>query len=270
MLKRITLLSVFLMCLIGQSAKAQEVMNQVDAAGNKQGLWEKKQPNGKLLYRGYFEKNKPVGEWKRYHSNGVVKAQINYRADSDTAVAILFDETGVKVAEGFYLGQEKAGRWIYYKKRQKSAEETWANGLKNGIAKTYYPTGELFVESNYVNGKLEGVYKTFLTNGKVYFECQMKDDKRDGFCQIFYPNGEMETEAFYENGIRHNEWKYYDESGNYSYSLIYDRGLVLNQSVLDSLEQIRYKQLDDNRNKVIDPETFMSDPVEYMIQKGIH
>ena len=33
---------------------AQEVINQLDTNGQKQGYWEKKQPNGKLLYTGYL------------------------------------------------------------------------------------------------------------------------------------------------------------------------------------------------------------------------
>ena len=97
----------------------------------------------------------------------------------------------------------------------------------------------------------------------------MKADKRDGFCQIFYPNGELETEAFYRKGIRNDEWKYFDENGNYQYSLVYDEGIVTNPAVLDSIEQIRYQQLDTNKNKIVDPEKFMSDPNEYMMQTGI-
>jgi len=248
---------------------AQDAANQLDANGKKQGYWSKKQANGKLLYSGYFKDDQPVGEWKRYHENGVVKAHIVYPENSDTASVQLFDDFGNKVAEGFYVDKVKAGRWVYFEKRQKVAEENYVNGQKDGIAKTYYPTGELFVESKYVNGLQEGVYRAYFKSGKPYFECQMKGDKRDGFCQIFYQNGEMETEAFYRQGVRNDEWKYYDENGNYQYSLIYDEGIVMNTAVLDSIEQIRYQQLDINKNAILDPEKFMSDPSEYMMQKGI-
>lgn len=248
---------------------AQNPINQLDANGKKQGYWEKKQPNGKLLYKGYFKDDQPVGEWKRYHENGVVKAQITYLENSDTASAQLFDDFGNKVAEGFYVDKMKAGHWVYFEKRQKVAEESYANGQKNGIATTYYPTGELFVENNYVNGVQEGVYRAYFKSGRPYFECQMKADKRDGFCQIFYQNGELETEAFYRKGVRNDEWKYFDENGKYQYSLVYDEGIVMNPAVLDSVEQIRYMQLDANKNRILDPEKFMRDPSEYMMQKGI-
>lgn len=269
MLKRHLTFAVMLI-LLCIAAKAQESINQTDAAGHKQGLWQKKQANGNLIYSGTFKDDKPVGEWKRYHANGVVKAKINYPGNSDTASVVLFDEVGTKVATGFYLGQTKVGHWVYFDKNQRVSDDNYVNGLKNGISKTYYPSGELFLETNYKDGVRNGVYRAYFKNGTPYFECQMKGDKRDGFCQIFHENGEMETEANYVEGLRDGDWKYYSEQGTYQYTLIYDRGILLNKAVQDSVEQIRYKELEDNRNKIVDPEKFMSDPMEYMMQKGIH
>ncbi|PTN08513.1 antitoxin component YwqK of YwqJK toxin-antitoxin module [Mangrovibacterium marinum] len=248
---------------------AQEAGNRLDENGQKQGYWEKKQPNGKFLYQGYFQDDKPVGEWKRFHTNGVLKARINYAEDSDTAAVTLFDNYGNKLADGFYLGREKAGHWVYYDKRQKVAEENYVDGKKNGTARTYYSSGELFVETNYVDGVEEGVYRAYQKSGTVYFECQMNDGRRDGYCQIFYPNGELETAAFYRAGVREDCWTYYDENGRLQYSLEYENGQVQNPAVLDSVEQIRYRQLDENRNKIMDPEQFMQDPVQYMMQQKI-
>lgn len=250
-------------------AIAQEPVNQTDDAGRKQGLWQKNQANGQLLYSGKFKDDKPVGEWKRYHPNGVVKAVLLYVGNSDSAAVTLFDELGKKVAAGFYRGQEKTGPWVYFDKNGKVAEEEYVGGIKSGKSKTYYPSGELFVETRYAGGIQDGVYRAFFRNGTPYFECRMKGDKRDGLCQIFHENGELETEANYVEGLRDGEWKYYSDQGTYQYTLVYDRGMLLNKSVLDSLEQIRYKQMDESRNKIVDPERFMSDPVEYMIQKGI-
>lgn len=254
---------------IGFGAHAQELMNQTDTSGRKQGLWQKKQANGQLLYSGNFKDDKPVGEWKRYHPNGVVRAILQHAENSDSVAVILFDELGKKVASGFYKGQEKAGTWKYFDKNQKISEEEYGGGEKSGASKTYYPSGELFVETTYKDGFQNGIYRAYFKSGKAYFECQMRNDKRDGICQIFYENGELETAANYVEGLRDGEWKYYSEQGTYQYTLIYDRGILLNKAVLDSLEQIRYNEMEQNRNKIVDPERFMSDPLEYMMQKGI-
>jgi antitoxin component YwqK of YwqJK toxin-antitoxin module len=248
---------------------AQDPVNQLDVNGKKQGYWEKRGPGGKLLYQGNFRDDKPVGEWKRFHENGVVKALINYSESTDTASVQLFDQTGNKIAAGFYWGKEKAGRWSYYDKRQKVSEENYRDGKKNGPVKTYYPTGELFAATNYVDGVEDGTYRAYYKSGTVYFECQMKQGKRDGVCRIFYPNGKPETEAFYKAGVREKDWRYYDETGNLSYTLIYNQGIVTNPAVLDSVEQLGYKELEKNKNKILDPEKFTGDPVEYMMRKGI-
>lgn len=267
---RLIVATVFLFFIVAGSALAQDTINQIDATGKKQGYWEKMQPNGKPLYKGQFKDDKPVGEWKRYHDNGVVKAQISYPENSDTAAVILYNNIGNKVAEGYYVGKEKAGHWNYFDKGKKVSEENYVDGTKNGLARTYYPTGELYVETDYVDGVENGIYRAFFKSGEVYFECQMKDGKRDGYCQIYHSNGEMETEAFYKAGVREDIWNYYDEDGKLSYALIYKKGLIQNQSVLDSVEQISYRKLDANRNKILDPEQFMQDPTQYMMQKGIH
>ena len=269
MLKKTVLYTFLMMFLFCATAMSQESVNQVDAQGRKQGFWQKKQTDGKLVYQGNFKDDQPVGEWKRYHQNGVVKAVINYPAGSDTASVKLFDTVGNKVGEGYYAGKEKAGHWTYFEKQQLVSEDNYAHGKKNGFSRNYYPTGELFVEVNYVDGVQEGVYKACYQSGSPYFECQMKADKRDGYCQIFYPNGELETEAFYVAGLRDGDWKYYDEQGNYQYTLSYRNGLIRNQAVLDSLEQVRFDELNRNRHKIIDPEKFMNDPSTYMRESQI-
>lgn len=85
-------------------------INQTDANGLRQGRWQKMQPNGKPMYDGYFKDGKPVGEWKRFHTGGQVKAIIKYRTESDSADAKLMDEWGKKVAEGIYLNEKMLSR----------------------------------------------------------------------------------------------------------------------------------------------------------------
>ncbi|MCW0482535.1 toxin-antitoxin system YwqK family antitoxin [Gaoshiqia sediminis] len=246
------------------NAFGQTGINQVDAAGKKQGLWQKKQENGKLLYEGSFKDDRPVGEFKRYHSNGMVKAIIQDAENSDSSYAKMFDVKGKLMAEGAYLNQQKTGKWSYFGEGKLVSQENYQVGLKEGKSRTYYPSGELFEETDWERNQQTGVYRAYFTNGKPYLECQMKEGKRDGFCQVFRENGDLELEGFYQNGLRHNEWKYYDETGNYSHSFIYDLGLLMNPEVRDSLEQIRFRELEENRHKLVDPEKFMDNPMEYM------
>ena len=242
-------------------------INQTDTNGLRQGLWQKKQDNGRLLYEGYFKDGEPVGEWKRYHPGGQLKALIEYKGD--TAYTQLFDEWHNKLAEGNYVDQQKEGIWKVYRNNQLVLDETYVNGVKSGVAHQYYETGEVMEESHWENGKKNGDFELFYPSGEPYLQCKMKDDMRHGIFLILYENGVPEREAAYKNGLRDGEWKYYDKEGNYRYSLFYNEGQLLNPQVRDSIDNLEMQQLEQNKARLIDPEKFMDDPSEYMRKNKI-
>lgn len=240
-------------------------INKTDANGLKQGLWQKKQANGQLLYEGYFKDDKPVGEWKRYHPGGQVKAIIAYK--EDTAHTQLFDVWQKKVAEGDYINQKKENVWKIYKNNLLVADEEYKNGIKEGNSHRYYNTGELMEEKQWINGKEEGNYQIFFKTGKPYMQCKMKNGQRNGRFFSLYKNGLHELEAEYKNNLRHGEWKYFDDKGNYLYSFFYDNGKILNPEIRDSIDNLKMKKLEKNKGTITDPEEFMQDPTEYMMQQ---
>lgn len=245
-------------------------INRIDDNGLRQGLWEKKQPNGRLMYSGSFKDGKPVGEWKRFHTGGQVKAIINYSENSDTAFTQLFDKFGKKVAEGNFLNKKKEGNWIYFSNGRKISEEHYSNGEKNGIAKQYYETGELLEQVEWKAGWKEGNYQTFYKNGKPYMQCKMLNNRRDGLCLVYGKNEKLQLEAYYKKGLRHGEWKFYDDKGNFQYQLNYNNGKILNPEVRDSIAALKMQNLEKNRGSFTDPEKYMQDPSEYMRKMKIY
>src|SRR5665648_690404 len=79
---------------------AQDTINQTDKEGHKQGHWIGKYTNGSIHYEGSFTDDKPVGEWKRFHQNGKIKAQMHFFPNTDKALAELFDSKGIRYAKG--------------------------------------------------------------------------------------------------------------------------------------------------------------------------
>ena len=237
-------------------------LNQTDANGLKQGLWQKKQDNGRLIYEGHFKDGKPVGEWKRYHPGGQLKALIVYKGD--TAFTQIFDVWHKKLTEGNYINQKKEGVWKIFKDNYVISDEEYVYGLKNGIAHQYYDTGEVMEESHWKNGKQDGDYQVFYKNGQPYLQCKMQYGLRHGLFLVFYENGKPEREAEYINNLRHGEWKYYDTDGKYLYSLFYNEGKILNPQVRDSIDNLQMQELEKNKANLVDPEKFMEDPSEYM------
>lgn len=243
-------------------------INQTDSNGLRQGLWQKKQANGRIIYEGSFKDGKPVGEWKRYHSGGQLKAEISYKGD--TAQAVLFDVWRQKVAMGNYVDQKKQGVWAVLKENRKVADEMFVEGIKQGVAHRFYNTGEVMEESHWQDGKQYGDYQVFYKSGQVYMQCKMKEDKRDGLFLIYAENGKQELVGEYKSNLRHGEWKYYNNEGESSYSLFYDNGQILNPSVRDSIDNLEMLDLEKNKGAILDPEKFLQDPSQYIIQNKIN
>jgi antitoxin component YwqK of YwqJK toxin-antitoxin module len=257
-------LIVCLFLLISGNILAQNTINQIDAQGRKQGSWTKKDAEGKLIYQATFKDDKPVGEMKRFHLNGVVKAIINFEEGSDISDAQLFDERGKIIAKGKYAGQKKTGAWNYLKDNKIVATETYQDGKKNGISKRFYQTGELLEESNWRNDRLNGIYRTYFQNGKPYLECNYSEGLRNGVFVIWFPNEVQELNGFYANNIQDKEWNYFDENGKLLYTLEYSGGELLNPEVKDSLDGVNAGIFKNKGDSIPDPEKFMQNPEEYM------
>lgn len=245
-------------------------VNQTDVNGLRQGLWQKQQPNGRFLYEGNFKDGKPVGEWKRYHEGGQLKAKIQYQTDSDSAFTQLFDEWGKKVAEGNYLDEKKAGWWNYFSENKKVSDEFFENGLKSGPSHKFYETGEVWEKTDWLYGKQEGNYEVFFKTGEPFFRCKMSNNQRNGLCLTYFQNGKVELEAYYKNGLRHGEWKYYNPNGEFFYTLKYNEGEILNPEVRDSINNLQLQNMEKNRDKIPDPGKYTDNPSEYMRKMNIY
>ncbi len=256
---------VLLPFLFWASFSGAQPMNATDAAGKKQGYWEKRDTNGKLVYQATFKDDRPVGEMKRFHPNGKLKAVLNYPENSDEATAVLFDESGHKIAEGKYLGQKKSGEWSYYSEEKLIATDVFENDVKNGLSKKYYKSGEILEECPWENGLQQGVYRAYFKNGKPYLECKYENGRLSGYTVSYFENGNPESESFYQNGLLQGESRFFDESGNILYVLKYDQGKLLNPEVLDSVMQSRNLDFEPIK-KIPDPEKYMQDPSEYLRQ----
>jgi len=237
-------------------------VNQTDANGLKQGLWQKKQDNGQLIYEGRFKNDKPVGEWKRYHPGGQLKALIVYTGD--TARTQIFDVWHKKLAEGAFINKQKEGVWKIYKNNRLVADETYQNGQKNGISHRYYTSGEMMEEKQWRHNKEEGNYQCFFKNGKSYMQCKMQKGQRNGIFIASYPDGTQQLLASYKDNLRHGEWKYFNKKGEYHYSLLYDKGKLQNPQVRDSIANLEMQNMQQNKEAIVDPEKFMQDPSGYM------
>jgi antitoxin component YwqK of YwqJK toxin-antitoxin module len=257
-------LIVCLLLLISVSIYAQDALNQVDTQGRKQGNWSKKDSEGKLIYQATFKDDKPVGEMKRFHPNGKIKAIMIFEDGSEISDAQLFDEKGKLIAKGKYSGQKKTGEWSYLKENKLVSTENYQDGKKNGLSKRFYQTGELLEESNWLNDRLHGIYRTYFQTGKPYMECNYSEGRRNGVFIVWFPNEIQELDGFYTNNVQDKDWSYYDENGKLLYTLKYADGELLNPEVQDSLDRANVGIYKNKGDSIPDPEKFLQNPDEYM------
>ena len=263
-------LIICLFLLMTGNIIAQNTVNQIDAQGKKQGFWTKKDAEGKLIYEATFKDDKPVGEMKRFHPNGKLKAVMNFKEGSDESEVQLFDERGKQIAQGKYSGQKKIGEWTYMLDSKVVSTETYQNGQKNGTSKRFYKTGELLEESNWQNDKLNGIYRTYFQDGKTFLECTYSEGRRNGTFKTWFPNGMLELDAIYTSDTRDKEWLYYNQAGDLLYILKFDLGKLLNPEVQDSLDKEKSGIFKSKEDNIPDPEKFMQNPEEYMRLMQIH
>ncbi len=257
-------LIVILFILFSGNILAQNTVNQMDVQGRKQGFWTKNDVEGKLLYQATFKDDKPVGEMKRFHPNGKLKAVLNIVEGSEISDAQLFDEKGKLIAKGKYSGQKKTGEWTYLLDSKVVSTETYLDGLKNGISKRHYKTGELLEESNWQNDQLNGIYRSYFQDGKPYLECNYSGGLRNGNFRTWFSNEIQEMDAFYTSDLRDKDWIYYNASGAILYTLKYKQGELLNPEVQDSIDKVRRETFKTKLDNIPDPEKYMQNPEEYM------
>jgi len=243
---------------------AQDTINQTDKEGHKQGHWIGKYTNGSIRYEGSFNDDKPVGEWKRFHENGRINAQLLHFPNSDKASAELFDINGVRYAKGIYKGTAKDSTWNYYNNTRLVGQENYSNGIKNGRSLTFFENGTPATESNWTNGLLNGVSRSFYPSGKKKTEIMFMSGKRDGLSLVYYESGQTQIIGKYYNNQSDGDWKFMDEIGKLKYELKYKAGILLNPEVIDHIQAEEFNAFDRARGTLKDPEDFSQRPEEYL------
>ena len=243
---------------------AQETINQTDANGHKQGRWVNKYANGTIRYEGSFADNKPVGDWRRFHENGKIKAHLYHIPNTDRATAELFDSNGVRYAKGNYNGTAKDSTWNYYNNLSLVGKENFSNGVKNGKSLSFFENGIAATESNWINGFLNGVCRSFYSSGKKKTETMFLQGKRQGLNLIYYESGQTQITGQFNNDLSDGTWKFMGENGKLKYELKYNAGVLLNPEVVDGIQADEFKAFDRAKGRLKDPEDFSQSPEEYI------
>ena len=248
-----TLITIVFIIAFSLTGSAQAKVNQTDAKGQKQGIWIAKYPDGTLRYEGLFVDGKPVGEWKRYHENGKIKAIMLHGANSERVEASLFDDEGVLYAKGMFAGTAKDSIWTYYNDKTIVGRENYTNGKRNGQSVTYFADGNIARDTHYSNDQVDGPWKEFFSSGAKKAELMFKDGQRNGWSIAYYENGQPQLEGKYTANQPDGEWTFFTEEGKEAFRLHYQQGKLLNPEVADSVQQKTFDAFDRMRGQLTEP-----------------
>ncbi len=232
---------------------SQEKLNRTDAAGMKTGKWVSRYPKGTLRYEGSFDKDRPVGEWKRYHENGKVKALMNHRPNSERIFASLFDEDGKLYAKGVFEGSLRDSIWHFYADNLLLMTENYHLGKKEGKSVGYYKDGKVMWEKSWKEDLSEGNAIEFDPNGIRRREIFYQGDKKNGPAMFYDETGVKTMEGGYKDDLSDGIWKIFENDGKLKYQITYEMGEIQDNGTLDTIQINEFKKYDRVKGKIPEP-----------------
>lgn len=242
---------------LGMNTFAQNDLNKTNAKGEKHGPWKEFYENSKIpRFEGQYENGKPVGTFKYYYPNKVIKAVMVFDKNPDISRCTMYDENGKKNAFGKYIKKEKDSVWTYYSPPgHVSSKETYKIGKQHGLKVVYFPPAndrstaqQPSQEFSYDNNLLSGVFKEYFPDGKLKTEGQYVNDKLHGELKKYHPNSKLFFHERYKNGVRHGWWYTYNESGKETARVYFHNGQELKGKLLKRhLEKLKAQGIDPNK-----------------------
>lgn len=246
-------------------AQTNQEHNQLDDKGNKQGYWEKHHRNGNLQYTGFFKNNKPVGVFKRFDEDGVLKVELNYSENSNKVFAKFYYPELKLQAEGYYIQQKKDSIWNYYSIDGFLINSVpYVNDQIHGIEKKFFEKGSIYETSEWKNGVVDGLTIRYYENGTVMMRIFYMNGIMDGEYSVYGINENILIQGQYENNRREGKWIYFKEDGSIEKEINYINGKAENEEELKKLETEYIEMLEKNKGKFQDPRDQMYNEIPPM------
>ena len=194
---------------------AQENINQVNAKGDRIGVWEKHYQNQRIRYQGQFENGKEVGVFKYYSAASsefpiVIKTFNKY---SSEALVQYYTLKGLPESEGKINGKERIGEWIYYHKdgTTQMLEENYIDGVLNGVFKIFYENGKLTKLVHFKDGKLHGNSKKYSHKSILIEDVNYVNGELHGYASFYEDNGNLKQKGLYEEDLKVGVWEFFED-----------------------------------------------------------
>lgn len=208
-------LSIFSFLFLFGNIIAQEKINQINAKGERIGVWKKYYENKKIRYQGQFKNGKEVGVFKYYSpvSSEFPMMLKTFEKNSENALVQHFTIKGLPESEGRMNGKKRAGKWVYYHKDDKTImiEENYEDGILNGDYKVFYEDGKLTKSTHYKDGKLHGNSKKYSPKSILVEDVNYVNGQLHGDAAFYEDNGNLKQKGLYEEDLKVGVWEFFED-----------------------------------------------------------
>lgn len=190
----------------------------------------------RVIKRGYYQNNIPVGIHREYNTDGSVKNSFTYDNDGHiVSQGIVKDdgsregkweyyfEDGEVKSSGLYENNRQQGEWKYFFKGGTNEQiGSFNRGVLNGRWDWFYPDGKKLRIENFERGKRNGSFVEFSKSGDTLSVGNYIDGEKNGFWKTNY--GDVVEEGNYVNDLKEGIWKTFYNSGKLYYQGNYIQG----------------------------------------------
>lgn len=191
---------------------------------------------GRLIFRGGYIEDKPVGIHRYYDTTGTVINAHLYNENGEKISEGIIDEQGRRMgawtdfytsgevrAKGTYLNNQQSGSWtFFYRSGSIEQKGRFERGRFHGSWTWYYPNGNVWREEWYLNGREDGEFVEYDQGGQILARGQYVNGEKNG--EWLYQVGDHTERGNYVIGLREGEWKYFYNDGILKYEGYYSRG----------------------------------------------
>ena len=116
---------------------------------------------------GHYVNDEKQGLWTEYDKEGILHSTQYYVDGREDGTYKQYTKEGIlEYTEEWEYG-EQLNAIDYYPNGEILGVEQWENGVKNGIAESFYETGELKEKCNFKDNELDGPYFSYDKSGNV-------------------------------------------------------------------------------------------------------
>lgn len=202
--------------------------------GVEQGAFKSWNSHGILTAKWEMKEGLEDGLTECWHDNGVKKREVTLNKGIKNGHFAEWDENGKKILEGIYLDGKKTGKWTTWKSNGSWWYRTYYNDTMWGDTYEYLIDSQKIehVFGQYENGAESGLWKWLDADSVLSQTAIYINGVTNGEAFEYYPNGNIKRKGNLINGSFHGEVLYFDENGNKTKIVTYNKGVKPREKAL--------------------------------------